>query len=215
MISIITSTFPYILKGAATTVLFATICLIIGVVIGLVSGILSVLPNRLVRAVVFMYVYLVRGIPLLVLLFLTYYCLPLFGIELNSGIAATAAISLYVGAFISEIIRGAIITLPAGQTDAARSLGMRYWLYMRKVIIPQAMVYSIPSMVNIALGCVKFTALISILGVWELTLAGKEMAETYLEPLLMYTEVALVYFILCQSLAKLGRILEKRVSYEK
>jgi His/Glu/Gln/Arg/opine family amino acid ABC transporter permease subunit len=201
------------MKGASITLYYSAICLSIGLLVGIFSGILSVLRNRLVRGIIFFYVYIIRGIPLLILLFLTYYCLPLFGIELNAGIAATISISLYVGAFISEIIRGAVISLPAGQTDAAKSLGMRYWLYMRKVIIPQAMRYSIPPIVNVALGCVKFTALISIIGVWELTLAGKEMAETLLQPFFMYMEVAMIYFIFCFSLSRLGRYLEGRITY--
>lgn len=214
MLSIFVETFPYLAKGAVYTLYFSAICLFLGLIIGILSGILSVIPNKLIQAIIFVYVYIIRGIPLLVLLFLTYYCLPVFGIELNPGIAAAASISIYVGAFISEIIRGAIISLPMGQTDAAKSLGMRYWLYMRKVIIPQAMRYAIPPIINIALMCIKFTALVSIISVWELTFAGKEMSEVTLKPFHIYAQVAFIYFVFCFSLSRLGLFLEKRLYYE-
>jgi polar amino acid transport system permease protein len=213
MLSIVIETFPYLLKGALYTLYLSAICLTLGLIIGVLSGILSVIPFRLIRGCIFLYIYIIRGIPLLVLLFLVYYCLPMFGIELNPGIAAATSISLYNGAFISEIIRGAIISLPVSQTDAAKSLGMRYWLYMRKVILPQAMRYAIPPIINIALMCIKFTALVSIISVWELTFAGKEMAEATLRPFLIYAEVALIYFVFCFSLSRVGLSLEKRISY--
>lgn len=214
MFPLFIETFPYLAKGAVHTLYLSAICLSLGLIIGILSGVLSVMHSKFLRSIIFIYVYIIRGIPLLVLLFLTYYCLPIFGIELNPGIAAAASISLYNGAFISEIIRGAIISLPIGQTDASKSLGMRYSLYMRKVIIPQAMRYAIPSIVNVALMCVKFTALVSIISVWELTFAGKEMSEATLRPFLIYMEVALIYFIFCFSLSRLGIFLERRIFYE-
>jgi His/Glu/Gln/Arg/opine family amino acid ABC transporter permease subunit len=214
MVSFFAQTFPYLAKGAINTLYLSAICLSLGLVIGVLSGVLSVSPNKFIRGVISSYVYLIRGIPLLVLLFLTYYSLPLVGIELNPGIAAAGSISLYCGAFISEIIRGAILSLPAGQTDAAKGLGMRYWLYMRAVIVPQAMRYAIPPIVNIGLMCIKFTALVSIINVWELTYAGKEMSEVTLKPFHVYMEVAFVYFIFCFSLSRLGLFLEKKIHYE-
>lgn len=214
MFPLFIETFPYLAKGAVYTLYLSAICLSLGLIIGILSGVLSVMHSKFLRSIIFVYVYIIRGIPLLVLLFLTYYCLPIFGIELNPEIAAATSISLYNGAFISEIIRGAIISLPIGQTDASKSLGMRYSLYMRKVIIPQAMRYAIPSIVNVALMCVKFTALVSIISVWELTFAGKEMSEATLRPFLIYMEVALIYFIFCFSLSRLGIFLERRIFYE-
>jgi len=213
MFSLFVGTFPHLAKGAVNTLYFSAVCLILGLVIGILSGILSVIPSKIIRGIIFAYIYLIRGIPLLVLLFLTYYMLPLFGIDLNAGIAAAASISIYTGAFISEIIRAAINSLPGGQTDAAKSLGMEYWLYMRKVIVPQALRQSLPPIVNIALMCIKFTALISIISVNDLTLAGKEMSEVTLKPFHIYAEVALIYFIFCFSLSRLGLYLEKRLHY--
>ena len=214
MFSLFLQTFPYLAKGALNTLYLSAICLFLGLLIGILSGILSVGPNKFIRGIISTYVYLIRGIPLLVLLFLTYYSLPLAGIDLNPGIAAAGSISVYCGAFISEIIRGAILSLPIGQTDAAKSLGMRYWLYMGRVIVPQAMQYAIPPIVNIGLMCIKFTALVSIINVWELTFAGKEMSEVTLKPFHIYMEVALIYFIFCFSLSRLGLFLEKKIHYE-
>ena len=201
-------------KGTINTLYLSAICLSLGLFIGIISGILSVIPNRFIRSVIYAYVYIIRGIPLLVLLFLTYYTLPLFGVELNPVIAAASSISIYCAAFISETIRAAIINLPLGQTDAAKSLGMTYWLYMRKVILPQAFRSSIPPIVNIALQSIKVTALVSIIGVSELTLAGLEMAQVTLKPFQIYSLIALIYFILCFSLSRLGLFLEKRLYYE-
>jgi len=215
MVSFILDTFPYLAKGTINTLYLSAICLVLGLIIGIISGVLSVIPIKFIRGIIFIYIYLIRGIPLLVLLFLTYYILPLFGIELNAGIAAAASISIYNAAFISEIIRGAILTLSAGQTDAAKSLGMRYWQYMRKVILPQSLRYSIPSIVNIALMCIKFTALVSIISVSELTLAGKELSEVTLKPFQIYLQVAIIYFILCFSLSRFGLFLEKKLHFEQ
>lgn len=214
MLSTFINTFPYLAKGTINTIYLSAICLSLGLVIGILSGILSVTTSRLLRSIIFIYIYFMRGIPLLVLLFLTYFTLPIFGIELNAEIAAAASISIYNGAFISEIIRAAIISLPIGQTDAAKSLGMTYWFYMRKVIIPQAFRYSIPPIVNIALMCIKFTALVSIISVSELTYAGMEMAQVTLKPFHIYFQVAVIYFILCFALSRLGLFLEKRLYYE-
>ena len=202
-------------KGALNTLYLSAICLVLGLVIGIISGVLSVIPVKLVKGIIFAYVYLIRGIPLLILLFLTYYMLPLFGIEVSAGIAAAASISIYNAAFISEIIRGAILTLPAGQTDAAKSLGMKYLQYMRKIILPQSLRYSIPPIVNVALMCIKFTALVSIISVSELTLAGKELSEVTLKPFHIYAEVAIIYFIFCFSLSRLGLYLEKKLNFEQ
>jgi His/Glu/Gln/Arg/opine family amino acid ABC transporter permease subunit len=165
------------------------------------------------RALFEVYLYIVRGVPLLVLLFTMYYVLPYSGLHLGALEGGILVIAFYFGAFMSEIIRAAILSLPRAQWDAARSLGMQWLTMLRVVIFPQAFRVAAPPFVGTCMMLIKSTSLVSIIGLWELTAAGREVTERTFAAFQMFGGVALIYFCICYSLSLLARHLEERFKY--
>jgi ABC-type amino acid transport system permease subunit len=154
-----------------------------------------------------------RGVPLLVLLFAMYYMLPYTGIDISATAGGIIVIALYFGAFMAEVFRAAILSVPRGQWDAARALGMYGQALMLIVVVPQALRLAGPPFVNTCIMLVKGTSLVSIVGLWEVTMAGRQIVERTLAPFQVFGGVAAVYFVICYCLSRYGRWLEKRVSY--
>jgi len=142
-----------------------------------------------------------------------YYMLPYIGVDLQPVTGGTLVIGIYYGAFMSQVFRAAILSLPKSQWDAARGLGMRGLLMLELVIFPQAFRIAAPPFVNTCMQLIKSTSLVSIIGLWELTMAGRETVERTLAPFQIFAGVALIYFCICFSLASYGRYLEKRMQY--
>ena len=205
--------FPYLLRGAEFTLLLAAASIALSTVVGLAVALFHVFGGSPSRIVVEVYLFLVRGIPLLILLFAMYYMLPYAGIDLEPMTGGVIVIGAYFGAFMSQVFRAAILGLPQSQWDAARSLGMRRRLLLQVVIFPQAFRIAAPPFVNTCMMLIKSTSLVSIIGLWELTMAGREAVERTLAPFQIFAGVALIYFCLCYALARYGRYLERRMHY--
>jgi ABC-type amino acid transport system permease subunit len=171
----------------------------------------QVFGNRAVKSIVVAYLFLIRGIPLLVLLTFTYYLLPLTGIDLPPFWGVVVVFAFYYAAFMSEVFRAGILSLPRAQWDAARSLGMTRQLMLRIVIFPQALRLASPPFISLCANLVKATSLVSIVGLWELTMASREIVERTLAPFQIFLGAAVVYFCICYTLALYGRHLERRV----
>jgi polar amino acid transport system permease protein len=170
----------------------------------------QVFGNQYVRSLVVGYLFLIRGIPLLVLLTFTYYLLPLTGIDLPPFWGVVVVMALYYAAFMSEVFRAGILSLPRAQWDAARSLGMTRRLMLQIVIFPQALRLASPPFVSLCANLVKATSLVSIVGLWELTMASREIVERTLAPFQIFLGAAAIYFCICYTLALYGRYLERR-----
>jgi His/Glu/Gln/Arg/opine family amino acid ABC transporter permease subunit len=205
--------FGYLLRGAVMTVGLAAATIVPSAVIGMLLALAKVFGGIAVRAAVDVYLYLIRGVPLLVLLFFTYYALPYSGIDLPPLFGGVLVMSLYFGAFMAEIFRAAILSLPRAQWDAARSLGMPRRLMFRIVIYPQVFRLAAPPFVSTCILLVKSTSLVSIINLWELTLAGREVVERTFAPLQIFGGVAFIYFLLCYALSRYGLYLEERMRY--
>jgi His/Glu/Gln/Arg/opine family amino acid ABC transporter permease subunit len=205
--------FGYLLRGAAVTVGLAAATAVPSAVIGMVLALEKVFGRLPVRIVVDLYVYVVRGVPLLVLLFFMYFALPYWGIDLPALFGGVLVMALYFGAFMAEVFRAAILSVPRAQWDAARSLGMRRGLMFRMVIYPQVFRLAAPPFVSICILLIKSTSLVSIISIWELTLAGREVAERTFAPLQIFGGVALIYFALCYTLSRFGLYLEERMRF--
>ena len=205
--------FIYLLRGAEFTLLLSVGSVLLSTAIGAIVALLHVFGALPVRVLVEIYVFLVRGIPLLILLFMMYYMLPYIGIDLQPITGGILVIGIYYGAFMSQVFRAAILSLPKSQWDAARGLGMRRPLMLELVIFPQAFRIAAPPFVNTCMQLIKSTSLVSIIGLWELTMAGRETVERTLAPFQIFAGVALIYFCICFSLASYGRYLEKRMQY--
>jgi His/Glu/Gln/Arg/opine family amino acid ABC transporter permease subunit len=203
----------YLLRGAVVTVGLAAATVVPSAMIGMLLALAKVFGGITVRTTVDVYLYVIRGVPLLVLLFFMYYALPYSGIDMPPLFGGVLVMSLYFGAFMAEIFRAAILSLPRAQWDAARSLGMRRRLMFRIVIYPQVFRLAAPPFVNTCILLIKSTSLVSIISLWELTLAGREVAERTFAPLQIFGGVALIYFVLCYALSRYGLYLEERMRF--
>ena len=201
----------YLLRGAGMTLLMAITSVVPATICGGLLAVAQIFGNRAVRSIVVVYLFLVRGIPLLVLLTFTYYLLPLTGIDLPPFWGVVVVFALYYAAFMSEVFRAGILSLPRAQWDAARCLGMTRRLMLQIVIFPQALRLASPPFVSLCANLVKATSLVSIVGLWELTMASREIVERTLAPFQIFLGAAVVYFCICYTLALYGRHLERRV----
>jgi His/Glu/Gln/Arg/opine family amino acid ABC transporter permease subunit len=213
MPTVLINFFPYMLQGAVVTFWLALVCVSLGTILGVTLGILSVLAKGIIRWPITAYVFVIRGIPVLVQMFLAYYALPVFGIVVNIYVAVGGALVLYIGAFVTEIIRGAILSVPRDQIDAAKSIGMRPGFILIDVILPQAFKMSLPPLANNSVMMIKATAFASIVGVWELTYAAKEIVESTLAAFEVFSGAMVLYFLMCYPLTILAQRLEKRYAY--
>jgi His/Glu/Gln/Arg/opine family amino acid ABC transporter permease subunit len=200
----------YLLRGAGMTVLMAGVAVLPATLCGIVIALAQVFGNRFARGAVVAYLFVIRGIPLLVLLTFVYYLLPLTGIDLPPFWGVVLVLAFYYAAFMSEVFRAGILSLPRAQWDAARSLGMTRQLMMRIVIFPQALRLAAPPFVSLCVSLVKATSLVSIVGLWELTMASREIVERTLAPFQVFIGAACVYFCICYTLALYGKYLERR-----
>jgi polar amino acid transport system permease protein len=201
----------YLFRGAGMTLLMAGASVVPATLLGLGLAVLQIFGRRPIRWAVTGYIFVVRGIPLLVLLTFVYYLLPLTGIDLPPFWGVVLVLACYYAAFMSEVFRAGILSLPQAQWDAAKSLGMSRGQMLRIVIFPQALRLAAPPFVNLCVNLVKATSLVSIVGLWELTMASREVVERTLAPFQIFIAAAAIYFCICYTLALYGKHLERRV----
>ena len=164
------------------------------------------------RILVGYYVELFQGTPLLMQLFLAFFGLGLFGIDVPAWLAAAVALILWTAAFLVEIWRGCVEAIAKGQWEASSSLGMGYVQQMRHVILPQALRIAVAPTVGFSVQVIKGTALTSIIGFVELSKAGTAVTNATFQPFTVYGFVALIYFVLCWPLSQCSRILERKLN---
>jgi His/Glu/Gln/Arg/opine family amino acid ABC transporter permease subunit len=201
----------YLLRGGGMTLLMAMAAVVPATVLGVVLALIQIFGSRTARSAVVFYIFIIRGIPLLVLLTFVYYLLPLTGIDLPPFWGVVLVMACYYAAFMSEAFRAGILSLPQAQWDAARSLGMSRRQMLHIVIFPQAMRLAAPPFINLCINLIKATSLVSIVGLWELTMASREVVERTLAPFQIFLAAAALYFCICYALALYGKYLERRV----
>ena len=183
--------------GIGYTLMFTVICVLGGLAVGLVAGLGRLSHNRLITVPLRAFVEVFRCTPVLVQLVWFYYALPvLTGIEMSAPVAAALCLSLYGGAFYSEIIRGGIISTDIGQTEAGQAIGMTRGQVMRRIILPQAFRKMIPPLVNQSIMQLKNTSLLMVLAVPDLLYQGQVIAHDTYRPLEVYTFIAVAYFVM-------------------
>ncbi|KFC70633.1 ABC-type amino acid transport system, permease component [Devosia sp. LC5] len=184
----------------------------LGLAVGFLAAVARLFAPWPLAAVVRFYVWIIRGTPLLVQLFLIFYGLPSVGIVLDAFPAALIGFTLNVGAYTSEIIRAVLLAVPKGQWEAAYSIGMTWPQAMRRTILPQATRIAVPPLSNTFISLVKDTSLAAAITVPELFRAGQRIVATTYEPLILYVEVALIYLVVSSALSSLQGRLEQRFS---
>ena len=213
MIDLILSSAPLIGRGLAVTLLVSAAVLLLGTIIGAGSGLCLLYGARPLRLAARFYADTLRGIPQLVLIFAIFYGLPALGLRVSAIVAGILALSLFCGAHVAEIIRGAVASIPRGQMDAAMGIGLTFWQRLRHVIFPQAAVRILPAWVNTAVEIVKSSSLVSLVSVVDLTMAVQQIVGRTREALLFYAVAAALYFIINFSLSLAGQRLERRMRH--
>ena len=200
-----------LLLAARCTLLLSLTAFIGGtlVAIPLVMARLSkrVWPHWLIRG----YTELFQGTPLLMQLFLAYFGIALFGIKTSPWTAAAVALTLYTSAYLTEIWRGCVASIPKGQWEAAQSLALNFGEQLRHVVLPQALRIAVPPTVGFLVQVIKGTALASVIGFVELTKAGSMISNATYKPFLVYACVALLYFVLCFPVSLVAQSLERKL----
>jgi len=211
MFDVFLSNIPYFAKGALVTIEFSIGGIVGGTLLGVGLGILSAVFPSVVGKLITIYVFVIRGIPVLVWMFMGYTSL---GVLVGDFTAVLIVLILYTSAFVSEIARGAIMSVHHGQIESAKSIGMRWPMMLRLVILPQAINIALPALVNNSIMIIKATAYVSVVGVWELSYAAREVVERTLAALDVFLGVMLVYFVICYPLAIIANRLEKRFAIQ-
>jgi polar amino acid transport system permease protein len=182
-----------------------------GALIGLLIAVMRVSNVFALRALAICFIQFVQGTPLLVILFVFFFGLPIFGLPVLPWIAATAAFSIYAGAFLGEIWRGALQTIPRTQWEAGSSLGLSFVEQLRWIIIPQAVRIAIPPTVGFLVQLIKNTSLAATIGFVELTREGQMTTASTFQPFTVYITVAFFYFLMCFPLSQWSRTLERKL----
>ena len=199
-----------LLEAARWTVGLSLIAFIGGGIVGLMLLVLRLSKVRGSDTFVGGYVQLFQGTPLLMQLFLAYFGIALFGIKTSAWVAASVALTLYTSAFLAEIWRGCVAAIPKGQWEASGSLAMSFTEQLRYIVLPQAIKIAIPPTVGFLVQVIKGTALASVIGFIELTKAGTMIANATFKPFVVYSCVALMYFVLCFPISLYAKHLEKK-----
>jgi polar amino acid transport system permease protein len=207
---------PLFWKGVGVTLAYTAGTILIGLLLGLLIGLGRLSRHWVVKAPLIGLIEIFRCTPLLVQIIWFYYALPvILNVQIPAVVAATAVLSLYTAAFYAEIFRGGIVSIEAGQWDAAKALGLSRWHVMRRVILPQAVRRMVPPFMNQSITQLKNTSLVSTIAVPDLLYQGSLItADTY-RPLEVYTVVALIYFALLFPATVLVQWYERRLEARK
>jgi polar amino acid transport system permease protein len=197
--------------GLVMTLKISLVSLIFAMVIGLFAGLARISSNPAVRNLAISYIELVRGTPLLVQIFIFYFFIGTV-LDLDRFTAGVAALAVFTGAYIAEIIRSGIQSIPPGQMEAARSLGMNYVQAMTYVILPQAFKRTLPPMAGQFINLIKDSSLVSVISITDLSKAGREVVNSTFAPFEVWFTFALLYLILTGGLSWLVQKLEKRLA---
>jgi polar amino acid transport system permease protein len=219
----------FVSDGVAVTLLVTVVSYILMVFLGLVGGLGRMAKNKVIFVFATLYVELIRGVPLLVQLIGWYFVSPvvvqrvgdwlniaaLANYQANPIVTAIIGITVCYGAYMSEIFRAGIQSIPRGQMEAARSLGMSHIQAMRFVVMPQAFRVVLPPMGNEFIALLKDSSLVSVVAVADLTRRGREFMSTNFNPIETWTMVALIYLIMTLFAARIVSFIEKKTRYER
>ena len=192
------------------TVVLSLIAFVGGGIVGALLLFLRLRGGRAVGKAVGLYVQLFQGTPLLMQLFLAYFGIALFGIDVSAWTAASVALTLYTSAFLAEIWRGCVASIPKGQWEASGSLALSFGEQLRHVILPQAVRIAIAPTVGFLVQVIKGTALASVIGFVELTKASSMISNATFQPFVVFSCVALLYFVLCFPVSLYAKTLERK-----
>ncbi len=203
---------PEMYRGAVATIWISFTSLILALVVGMLVSLCRLSHNGVLRSIARFYVDLIRGTPALIQILAIYFGLPFFGISLPAYLAGIIALGLNSGAYIAEMIRGAIESIDPGQMEAARDLGMSYNQAMRRVVIPQIFQIVIPPITGEYNSLVKGSSLLSVISIAELTRVGQRMLGVSFRPVESWLPIALIYFVINTIISRFTYSFERRLA---
>jgi len=211
---VVDSLMPFLLQGLWVTFKISIVAIIFGSLIGFVLGIIRTLGYRIPTAIIGLYLHIFRGSPYLVQIYIIYFVLPSLDIEwlkFDSFTAAVVSLSLYTSSYVTEITVAAINSVPRGQEEAARSCGMSKAQSLYHIILPQSFKLMIPPMASVYVIIIKNTAILSVIGISELTRQGEVAILRMSEHIMfIYLLIAVMYFIYCYPVLRFSKWAEKR-----
>jgi len=201
-----------LLQGVGATVLISLLAILLGTILGVFVGLLLVYGRWLSRFLVRMYVDFVRGTPVFVLVLASFYLLTTIGIQLTAFQAGLVALVVFCSTHVGENLRGALQSLPRGQTEAARAIGLTFPQLFIYVLVPQALRQALPAWINTATEMVKASTLLSVISVAELMLATKQIiGRNFMTPE-FYLVAGLIYFLINYAIERAAKAVERRVA---
>lgn len=221
MAKIISTYGEMLVVAMGRTLLLAMLGLFFACIIGLIFGLMSVIKNKVCNVIAQIFVFIVRGVPMIVLAFFVFFGVPyllnsIIKIENNVTLSAlqagTICLALNCGAYMAEIIRAGIQSVDIGQMEAGRSLGLPYWKTMQKIILPQAIRTMIPSIINQFIITVKDTSILSVIGFPELVLSAKQVQANTFMSFQTWTIVGIMYLIVITILSYAAKGIERRMN---
>lgn len=211
---LINSFWQILLPGLKITIPLTLISFAISLVLALFTAVVQVANVRGLKQLARLYVWVIRGTPLLVQLYVIFYGLPGLGVTLDAFPSAVIVFAVNTGAYASETIRAAIESVPKGQLEAGYCVGMSYTQTMIRIILPQALRTAFPPLSNSLIGLVKDTSLAANITVMEMFMSAQRIAARTYEPFALYCEVGLIYLIFCTVLTRIQRVWEEKLKLE-
>ena len=215
IVQILLSSFTRILiPGIKITIPLTLLSFLLGCVIALFLALVQIANVKGLKQFARFYIWIFRGTPLLVQLFIIFYGMPSVGIVLDAFPSAVIAFALNLGAYNAEIFRSAILAVPKGQEEAAAMIGLNYPQTMMRIVMPQAFRIAFPPLFNSLIGLTKDTSLASSITVVELFTVAQQIAARTYEPLALYCEAAVIYLIICTVLTAIQNFAEKKLTWD-
>jgi polar amino acid transport system permease protein len=201
-----------LMEGIGMTLVISGSAIVLGTLLGIGVALSLVYGGRIQRFGVRVFLEYVRGTPVFVLILACYYLLSQAGIQLTPFQAGLVALTVFCSSHVGENLRGALLALPKGQTEAAKAIGLTFPQTFAYVLAPQALRQALPAWINTAAELVKASTLLAVIGVVELMLTTRQIIAIKPRPLEFYFVAGLVYFLICFSIERLGRAVERRVA---
>jgi polar amino acid transport system permease protein len=202
----------YMLESIWWTLVLSALAFVFGGAGGFALMLARISPRRWLRLPATLYIELIQGIPLLVLLFIVYFGLSVYGFSLPSLVAAELGMMVYVSAYLADIWRGCVEAMPRPQWEAAECLSFTRWQTLRLVIIPQAIRLSLPPTVGFLVQIIKMTSVASVIGFIELTRAAQIINNTIFQPFVIFLAVGAMYFAICYPLSRWSEAMEHKLN---
>ena len=210
LVGILIDSFPKILiNGLTVTLPLTIISFALALVIALITALVQTAKIPVLRQLARFYVWVIRGTPVLVQLFVVFYGLPSLGVLIDPFPAAVACFAINEGAYCAETIRAALESVPAGQMEAGYCVGMTYLQTMRRIVLPQALRTAFPTLASSLIAMIKDTSLAANITVTEMFMTTQRIVARTYEPLALYIEVGLVYLLFCTVLTRLQAVGER------